>query len=140
MRRLLTILTLVMCAAVLAHAQADDHDDHNDNAPVAVGYAVVTPATATNAGLVVFETFGLRNFGPGGVTQAGVLPANLTTNAVLFVDTSGRLGKNIGVAMVNPNAASASVTLTLKNGSGGTISTVVVSVPSRQQVAKFITE
>ena len=133
MRRLLAVFTLLMFSAVLARAQ----DDHNDNSPVVAGYAVVTPVSATS-GLAVFETFGYR-LGLSGVPQAGVLPANLTTNAVLFCDTNGRLGKNIGVAIVNPNATSASVSLTLRNGSGATVAgPLVVSVASHQQVSKYI--
>src|SRR5207249_2281171 len=62
-------------------------DDHDDNATVQKGYAVVT--SASTSGLVVFETFGLKN-GPD-TTQAGVLPPALTTSAVMFVDSNGRL-------------------------------------------------
>src|SRR5207237_580178 len=44
-----------------------------------------------------------------------------------------------GVAIVNPNATSASVTLTLRNGSGVTVSgPLLVSVASHQQVSKYI--
>ena len=124
MRRLFGTLFVVLLSAALAvaqgnsdhgrgndqsrEAQAQDHDDHNDSAPTQSGFAVITPVAATTSGtttgLVVFETFGMRGHGDSGATQAGVLPPDLTTNAVLFVDSSGRLAKNLGVAIVNPNA------------------------------------
>src|SRR5256885_16944949 len=111
MRRLFGPLFVVLLSAALAVAQGNsggrgqDHDDHNDSAPVQSGYAVVTPVVATTSGtatgLVVFETFGQRG-GSNGTTQAGVLPPDLTTNSILFVDSRGRLSKNLGVAIVNP--------------------------------------
>src|SRR5262249_48325876 len=110
MRKILAILTVMFVSSVFAFA-AEDHDDH-DNGPVQCGYAVVTPNGGA-AGVVVFETFGERSFGADATTQAGVLPPDLTTDAVLFVDASGRLSKNLGVAIVNPNNASVDVTVTL---------------------------
>ena len=69
----------------------------NPNGPVQSGYAVITPSAD---GLVAFETFGQIH---GNETlQAGVFPANLTTDALLYVSTSGRLSRNLGVAIVNP--------------------------------------
>jgi len=125
-----------------------DHDDHHDADPVQAGYAVVTPTTSTtgsttggtttSTGLVVFETFGLRGF--NGATQAGVLPPGLTTNALLFVDSDGRLSKNLGVAITNPNATNANVNLTLRKSDGTTIVTGTLNVPSHQQVSKMVTD
>src|SRR2546426_5045278 len=102
MRKLVGILLLMSFATAFAVAKEsegrEERDDHDDKAPIQAGYGVVTPVSATTggttSGLVVFETFGLR--GEGGTTQAGVLPPDLTTNAILFVDSSGRLSKNLG--------------------------------------------
>src|SRR5207237_10044435 len=58
-------------------------------------FAQNSPSTG---GLVVFETFGF------GVTQAGVLPGVVTTQTVLFATVSGRLSRNLGVAIVNPGS------------------------------------
>jgi hypothetical protein len=118
-----------------------DGDDHNDKGPIQVGYAVVTPETFSTNGtsnMVVFETFGLRE--GLGATQAGVLPPDLTTNALLFVDSDGQLQKNLGVAIVNPNGSNENVTLTLRGSDGKTLGTTAISVPSHQQVSKFVTE
>jgi hypothetical protein len=147
MRRFLGISILVLFSAAIALAQEPsdqgrlDRDDHDDKAPVQSGYAVVTPATTsgTTTGLVVFETFGLRGEASG-TTQAGVLPPDLTTNAMMFVDKSGRLSKNLGVAIVNPNSTNSNVSLTLRKDDGTQLATTTVNVPSHQQTSKFVTE
>jgi hypothetical protein len=156
MRRLFLTLMLILVPAALVLAeepsrgkeggqgvQGQDKDDHNDLAPVQSGYAVITPVAATTSGtttgLVVFETFGLRGH-ESGALQAGVLPPDLTTNAVMFVDSSGRLSKNLGVAIVNPNGSNADVTLTLRKNDGTQVGATTVNVPSHQQTSKFISQ
>src|SRR5262249_35183398 len=107
MRRIFGILLMVSGVSVLAMAARPD-----DDGKIQSGYAVITPASGAGASMVAFETFGLRGRGnDGGTLQAGVLPAGLTTNAVVFVDTSGRLSKNLGVAIVNPNNSDMSVAI-----------------------------
>jgi hypothetical protein len=146
MRRAFPIITVILFSTVLAFAQgpppgmpSQGQDDH-DTGPVQSGYAVVTPAEGA-AGLVVFETFGEKKpSGDGATTQAGVLPPDLTTNAVLFVEASGRLSKNLGVAIVNPNNASVDVTLTLRKSDGTQSATTTVTVPKFHQVSNFVTE
>src|SRR5947207_6413329 len=122
MRRVFGSFCLIVLCAILAigeergRGRGNGKDDHDDNGAIQAGYGVVTPVVATTggttSGLVVFETFGLR--GNDGTSQAGVLPPDLTTNAVLFVDSSGRLSKNLGVALVNPNSTNVNVTMTLR--------------------------
>jgi hypothetical protein len=144
MRKVLGTVLVVLFSAVLAFAQeGHDRDDHDDKAPVQSGYAVITPVAATTGGtttgLVVFESYGLRG-GPGGTTQAGVLPPDLTTSSLLFVDSSGRLAKNLGVAIVNPNTSSANVALTLRKDDGTQVATTTITVPSLHQTSKFVSE
>src|ERR1051325_10982901 len=122
MQRFVGVMVVLLLSGVMAIAQAGPgHDDHDDRTPVQSGFAVVTPVVATTGGtatgLTVFETFGLRA-GPFGTNQAGVLPPNLTTNSLLFINSSGRLSKNVGVAIVNPNDSSANVSLTLRKDDG----------------------
>lgn len=145
MSRLFASIGLIMVVATFAFSQAPrmvtlaDHDDHDDKAPVQACYAVVTnTTTGSTTGLVVFETFGFR--GLGGTNQAGVLPPGLTTNALLFVDSEGRLGKNIGIAIINPNSSSVNVNLTLRKSDGTTLATGTMSVPSHQQVSQMVTD
>ena len=110
MRKLFGLVTLLLVVALGAFAK--DHGSkpgsgagQGNEENVQSGYAVITPSGGVAAGLVAFETFGLHGHGnDNGTAQAGVLPAGLTTNALLFVQTSGRLSRNLGVAIVNPNS------------------------------------
>jgi hypothetical protein len=135
------LVSVILISANLGFSQG--HDDHNDGAPVQSGYAVVTPVTTTTSslttGLVVFETFGLRN-NLTNATQAGVLPPALTTNAILFVDSSGRLSKNLGVAIVNPNSSNQNVNLTLRKSDGSQLATTTINVVAGQQMSEFVTQ
>jgi hypothetical protein len=161
MRKAFSILFLVVFTAALAFAddgpEAETHDDHDDKAAVQAGYVVitpsgpsagapsgtagtVTPSATANTGLVAFETFGLRWSEDGGASQAGILPSGLTTSAVLLVERSGRLSRNLGVALVNPNNSNVNVTVTLRKSDGTQVATGSVAVPSHQQVSKFVTE
>ena len=147
MRRLAGTLIVLLFSTVLAVAKEgsvpilEGRDDHDDRAPVQSGFAVVTPVTTggTATGLVVFETFGLRG-GPAGTAQAGVLPPNLTTNSMLFINSSGRLSKNVGVAIVNPNDSNANVALTLRKDDGTQVGNTTLTVAPKTQVSKFITQ
>src|SRR5205814_7209057 len=61
-------------------------------------------------------------------------------NAILFVESSRRLSKNLGVAIVNPNSSNVDVTLTLHKNDGTPLATTTVNIPSKQQTSKFVTE
>lgn len=142
MRRLLITLFCLAALSTAAFAQ----DDHNDAAPLVVGYAVVTATASGNwfgtpglAGdLVVFETFGYRSQVPA--LQAGVLPATLTTRMVLFATSGIRLSRNVGVAITNPGSGDAVVTMTLRRASGDVTSSKTITVAARQQIARYISE
>ena len=90
--------------------------------------------------MVVFETFGWRRGGDAGTPQAGVLAPDLTTNAVLYVDRKGKLSKNLGIAIVNPNTSNTNVSLTVRGSDGKKLATKTVNVPSHQQIVSFFTE
>lgn len=109
-----------------------------DKAVVQSGYAVVTPTSANTSGLVVFETFGERHGTE--MTQAGVLPADMTTLSMLFVSANGRLSKNLGVAIANPGATVANIILTLRDDAGALLSTLDLQVAAGAQTARFVTD
>jgi hypothetical protein len=117
-----------------------DKDDHDDNGPVQAGFAIITPSATTGGGtMAVFATFGLRK--GNDVPQAGVLPSGLTTNALMFVSSSGRLSRNLGVAIVNPDSSTANVTLTLRDDKGVQLApTKTIQVAAHNQTSKFVTE
>jgi hypothetical protein len=117
-------------------------DKDRSSGSIQTGYAIVTPTptqTLPNTmGLVVFETFGeLR---PAGAAQAGVLPSPMTTKAMLFVSSSGRLSRNLGVAIANPSGGSISITIELRDAMGGVVATKSVQLLKQQQTARFVTE
>jgi len=162
MHRFFTVLTVILFSTVLAFAQGppsgspgsgngqgngngngngngQGKDDHDDNGPIQSGYAVITPSASTSS-MVAFETFGQRKGNNGDTTQAGVLPPDLTTNALLFVDSSGRLSKNLAIALVNPNTAAVTVTMTLRKSDGGQLASKTTSIASHQQISTYITD
>jgi hypothetical protein len=133
---LISLPVVAMAAWWAAGRQGPVPNDADDPSPIRAGYAVITPSGG--AGLVVFETFGQRR---GNETvQAGVLPANLTKRALVFVNTSGRLSRNLGVAVSNPGSAAAHLELTLRDEEGKVVATATSEVAARNQIALFVTE
>jgi hypothetical protein len=135
------VIILLLCGSAAGWAMPQDvmNDKPSDTGKTEAGYAIVTPANGA-AGLVVFETFGEHRMSE--VTQAGVLPSDMTKHSLLYVNTDGRLSKNLGIAIANPGAADAKVTLTLKGADGKTIpgATKDIKVAARTQVAQFVTQ
>src|SRR5881628_1368915 len=74
------------------------------------------------------------------LAQAGVLPTDLTTDATLFVSANGRLSRNLGVAMTNPGSTEANITLKLRREDGSVIGMKSITLPTKRQVASFVTE
>ena len=136
MKRIFGIVLAISLTAISALGE-----EKRSATPVRSGYAVITLTSGAAPGLVAFETFGLKGRGnEGGTMQAGVLPSGLTTNAVLFVETNGRLSKNLGIAIVNPNAADLNLTLTLRKSDGTDFLTANLTVPAHKQVSAFVTQ
>ena len=127
------MMMLAICTFLALNA-AFALDDNSS--PIKVGYAIITPDAA---GLVAFETFG-RMQAHSNAMQAGVLPAEMTTSALLFVNSSGRLSRNLGVAIANPGATPAVVTLTLYRDTGELVSTKELTVTAGAQTSRFVTE
>jgi hypothetical protein len=130
MRRLVAVLGTIFWSVAALSAQASE--------TIQVGYAVVTPSTQTTSGMVVFET--LNQTRTQDTLQVGVFPANLTLNALLPIDVSTSLGKALGVAIANPNPASANITMTVRRSDGTQLTATTTSIVGRQQISKLITE
>jgi hypothetical protein len=115
-------------------------DDHDDKAPVQIGWAVISGASTggTVSNLVAFATFGLKR---GDETaQAGILPSDLTLSSLIYVSTNGRLSRNIGIAITNPSTtADAIVTMTLHDENGKSLGTRDFTVEKGHQSAQFVT-
>lgn len=118
-------------------------DDYDDIGPVQVGYAIVTPSNGSG-GLAAFATFGMtRTLGSGMMgssetMQAGMLPAQMTTNATLFVSILSAFHRELGLAMVNPSSSNAVLTLTLRDSAGAVLGSRNVNLTARQQTSVFI--
>src|SRR5262249_24098436 len=53
---------------------------------------------------------------------------------------SGRLSRNLGVAIANPGSTDASATLTLRRDDGTSIGTKTITVKAHNQTAQFVTQ
>ena len=120
-----------------------DRDDHEDGEPIRAGYAIITPMAATTAGdaapLVVFATFGHQKGDE--TTQAGILPSALSEDAIMFLNTHGKLSRNLGIGITNPGTAAANVTFALFDDEGQSIGTPkTVAVEGMNQAAHFVTD
>jgi|GEM_PF-3277806 len=130
-RPLLLILVCIFTSSISGWAANAGND------PVQVGYAIATPSSSPS-GLVVFETFGQKE--GNATTQAGVLPANMTTDALLFVRSDNNLTRNLGVAITNPGSTDANLTLTLRRADGSIVTTKILLVLAMHQTSQFVTE
>ena len=133
-------VVLIAFAFLFAAApQAFSQDDHDDGGALQVGYAVVTPVLPTTGGLAVFETFGLKK--TDATEQAGLGPGQLITSATLYAGISTRLGRDLGIAITNPNDKEAQLTFTLRREDGFVIgSPQTLFIPGRRQISRFVTQ
>jgi hypothetical protein len=106
---------------------------------IRTGYVLVTADPGTEVPVSTL-TYGSVS---GGIvqSQAGVLPTLLTSDASMLVDIVRPAGRDLGIAIANPNATSSSITLTLRDLDGNIVgSPVTSSVSARAQVSRFLTE
>src|SRR5262245_53038568 len=130
MRKLFWAMSLILLSAAFIISQTTS-DDHDDAGPIQPGYAVITPSAPGTTGIVVTETFGLReNGGPG--DQAGVAAPVFLTSGSMFVDVSKTLKKDLGIAIVNPNAFSVEITLTIRRNDGTLLATRTLTLINRR--------
>jgi subtilase family serine protease len=103
------------------------------------GYVLITPDTNTTL-TVPTVTFGTVS-GGNVQTQAGITPIPLITDGSLYVDVVPGIGRNVGVAIVNPGTSANVITLTLRDPNGTTAgSPVTVTLSPNQQVAEFVNQ
>jgi len=72
------------------------------------------------------------------IAEAGVPAASLLGKQAVFVDT--QFGFNTGVAIANPGASSASITLDLVGRDGQIVASTTQTLSAGQHVARFTTE
>ena len=103
------------------------------------GYMILTPDSGS-AIPTAFISYGMVQDG-GVQSKAGILSTPLTTSATGVVEVIGGIGRNLGIALVNPGATTNVVTMTLRDMNGGIVGTpATVTLDPYKQVAKFISE
>jgi hypothetical protein len=103
------------------------------------GYVVITPDSSNVTPLATL-TYGMVS---GGIvqSQAAILPTSQTTDSSVPVDVVPAIGRNLGLAIANPNTTAATITLTLRNEDGTAVgSPAPVSINATGQLARFVTE
>jgi len=95
------------------------------------GFAVVSSSGTVN-GTAIFSEFDLAGHLIG---EAGVPAVPAVPKQAIFVDTTG--GFNIALAYANPGSAAGSVTLSLLNSSGATVSPTTASLGPGNHRALF---
>src|SRR5262245_24049572 len=106
-------------------------------AQVRVGYAIVTPLATQTRPLVGFATYGVSN--GIGLTQAAVFPSQVSDSFAIYLSNDPATGKDLGIAVVNPQSVTVNVTFKLKSASGDSIGNpVVISIPPHGHISKFI--
>jgi hypothetical protein len=105
---------------------------------IRTGYVVVT-RDANSPAPVATLTYGIVQNAVV-QSQASILPAGPVLDTTISVDIVPAAGRNLGVAIANLNRLPAAISLTLRDDSGTTISTVAQSLAGKGQLAKFVTE
>lgn len=106
---------------------------------IATGYVIVTPDGASTAPDITF-TYGTVSRGAV-QSQAGIIPAMMTTDATMFVEVIPSIERNIGVAIANPGSSSIVAVLTLRDENGAMLgSPVNVPIAAHRQSAKFVND
>jgi len=98
-----------------------------------IGFATVT-STQPVTGNAIFSQFNGAHL----QSEAGVPASSPSARQSIFVDTSG--GFHTGVAVANPNAAAADLTLTLLNTEGVLVATTAKSLLPTNHTAAFTEE
>jgi hypothetical protein len=110
-----------------------------NDAVVQTGYAVLTVIPFPGAGTTLNATTTVGLKAETGAVQTSFAAPGLATNASIFLDVNERLGRNLGISLVNPGNLPASVTLTIRGGNGVQLSARTIPLAARHQMAGFVT-
>jgi hypothetical protein len=127
------IFCFLFCSSEEAIAQSVAMDS-----AIETGFVVITPLDGDGEGLSVSEVFGQEVNGV--LFRSSVLPSPLVTSTSVFTRSDPNAAIDTGIAIVNPNAATARVVLTLNNEQGITIASRTITVARRQQISRFVIE
>jgi hypothetical protein len=130
------VLAIMICG--LSFGQSTTTQTAVNAGAVETGYAVITPSTGTGEGLSISEIFG-EQIG-GNLLQTSVIASPLVTVTDVVVTVDPRADLNTGIAIINPNATLATVTLNFRNQRGVTVATRTITIGAHQQTSRFVTE
>jgi hypothetical protein len=105
---------------------------------VETGFVVITPASGSGDGLSVSAIFGHSI--NGNLFQTSVMPSPLITFTSVVVSADPTATLDTGIAIANPTASPAVVTLDLHNPQGVTVSRRTITIGGHQQISQFATE
>lgn len=126
MSKLLKALAAVIGLAVWVAAQTQTQ----------VGYCVLTSDVGSSVP-VGSALFSYRNSSGVLVSEAGVGAAEAIRSGRIFVD---EIGTRTGIALVNPSAQTANVTLILRDSAGDESARTQLPLAARQHVARYVSE
>jgi hypothetical protein len=129
---LVGIITSSLCVAPISISQS------TIVSPIQTGFVVVTPIQGNGQGISVSETFGQRV--DGSLFQSSVLSSPTVTLTDVLVNVDPTTVTDTGIAIVNPNNGTATVTLSLTNQNGTTLDTRTITIGGLQQISRFATE
>jgi hypothetical protein len=138
MKRLLYAVILAIFSASFSLSQVPLAQTPATTGPIQTGFVVVTPQNGGGQGLSVSETFGQHI--NGNFFQSSVLPSPLVTLTNVVVNVDRNSGIDTGIAILNPNDATAAVSLALISDRGVTVSARSINFGGRTQIPKFVTE
>src|SRR5262245_17490683 len=136
MRRLRHALVLAISICLAAIGQVSVAHDVANASLLQTGFAVVAPLTGSRQGLRGSET--RTDTGSGNVFQASVLPSPLVTLTSVLVSFDSMTGADTGIAIVNPNDAATTLSLSLTNQKGSAVAARTITIGGRQQIAFFV--
>lgn len=103
------------------------------------GYVIITPKGNGLAPLATATLGIVRNAAV--LAQALVFSASMMTDALQFVEVVPAVGRDVGVAITNPDSRINLVTLTLRDETGLAVGgPLTITLQPRQQLARFISE
>jgi hypothetical protein len=105
---------------------------------IRTGYVVVTPDAGMSAPIaaVMFGTVSNAMV----LSQGGILPTPLTTNAAASLDVLSAANRDLGLAIANPGDTPITVNVTLRDQSGTSAASTSLTLAAHSHIARFVTE
>jgi hypothetical protein len=105
---------------------------------IRTGYVIVTPDAGMSAptSAVMFGTVSSATV----LSQGGILPTSLTTDAAASLDVLSLAKRDLGLAITNPGDSPITVNVTLRDQSGTTVASASLGLTDHSHIARFVTE